>query len=153
MGISEISARSTVPIRASIEDFAWLTGTWRGICRGRTAEEIWSESNHNAMIAVFRTFQDDQLLFSAIYWLTQFEDRVELAIKCFSPDYVGWDERTDAGIFRLVHLDNQRALFYCDEVPEGHWIHCERIGDSLQGYFQMGVIPPLAEETFHLTRA
>ena len=48
--------------RATLEDVAWLQGTWVSAAGGRTVEEYWTSPRGGAMFAISRTLKGDRLI-------------------------------------------------------------------------------------------
>ena len=96
---------------ASIEDLAWLVGTWRGEGLGGTVEEVWTAPTADTMMGVFKAARDGEVQFYEILILVQEEGSLTLKLKHFHPDLKGWEEKDEVVEFPLVAIKEREALF------------------------------------------
>ena len=88
---------SETPISAepSVNDFAWLAGSWRGEGLGGICEEIWSPALGGTMMGTFRLVKDDKVVFYEIMVLGS-DKGMCLRVKHFSEAFVSWEEKADS---------------------------------------------------------
>lgn len=100
---------------ATVDDFAWLTGTWVGERKGQAIEEHWSAPAGGAMMGMFRWLRGEA---GPLYEFLSLEpgdpttgNGVLLRIKHFNAGLVGWEEKEQSTLFVLVALDTETAVF------------------------------------------
>ncbi|MGH8178779.1 MAG: DUF6265 family protein [Steroidobacter sp.] len=112
--------RGEAPPRASIEDMAWLSGTWTGSGLGEDNEEIWSAPRHGVMMGMYRMIKEDGPVFYELLTLSETNGSLELRLKHFHADLRGWEERDQSLAFPLLARRGER--FYFDGItfePKG----------------------------------
>ncbi len=102
---------TTTPIRVPIDSFEFIVGHWRGEALGGMCEEIWSPPLGDAMMCAFRLVKDGQTSFYEMVSLIELEDRVEMRLKHFNTDLVGWEEKDEIVSFPLLKLEKNTAWF------------------------------------------
>ncbi len=108
---------------ASIDDFAWLAGHWRGEGFGGEVEEIWSRPLGGTMVGTFRLVKAGKVEFYEIVLLERDADGFAMKVKHFSGDFTAWEEKGDSVDFRLESVEENGATF--------KGLTFERDGDSL----------------------
>jgi Domain of unknown function (DUF6265) len=103
-------ASSTRAKAATLNDFGWLEGRWRGEWGPRTAEQVWTAPQGGLMLGTFRLFEDNKTLLIEVYTLDQKADDVELRLRHFTPDLSPW-EKSDATVLRLASFDAAHFVF------------------------------------------
>ena len=96
---------------ATIEDFAWLAGYWRGEAFGGIVEEIWSEPLGGTMMCMFRLIKDDKVVFYELVLLGKEENSVSMKLKHFNADFTGWETKDENVRFPLVRVEKNAAYF------------------------------------------
>jgi len=71
---------------AMIDDFAWLSGHWRGEGFGGQVEEIWSQPLGGTMVGTFRLAKDGKVEFYEIIVLERDGDSLDIKIRMRSKD-------------------------------------------------------------------
>jgi hypothetical protein len=61
-GAAQSSAPRPVPVRATLQQLAWLPGVWAGTMGRSSIEERWTPAGGGAMLAVSRTVANDRLI-------------------------------------------------------------------------------------------
>jgi Domain of unknown function (DUF6265) len=111
-------ARSAHPSRqespasqpATLADFAWLEGRWRGDWGPRVAEQVWLPSKAGLMLGTFRLVEDDKTLLVELFSLLQKPDGIEFRFRHFTPDLAPW-EKSAATLLTLESFDAKRFVF------------------------------------------
>src|SRR5215469_6327817 len=98
------------PEPATLGDFAWLEGWWRGDWGPRVAEQVWMPSKAGLMLGTFRLVEDDKTLLIELFSLLQKPDSIEFRFRHFTPDLAPW-EKSDATILTLESSDGKRFVF------------------------------------------
>lgn len=96
---------------ATLADVAWLVGDWVGEGFGSQVEEAWWPARHGAMSCMFRLHQGGRLVFYELCTINEVEGSLELRIRHFGADLVGWEDRTQVQTFGLERLDANTAWF------------------------------------------
>jgi hypothetical protein len=97
-------------IVATVGDFAWLAGTWRGDWGPRVAELVWMPPQAGVMTGAYTLMETDKVLVVELFTLVQTPAGVELYIRHFTPQEVPW-EKGDATKLSLVNFDNTHFEF------------------------------------------
>gem|GEM_PF-857349 len=107
--VAETEAEEEPAAEPSIDDFAWLVGRWRGEALGGVAEEVWLPPAGGAMSGIFRTVKDGAVNFYELFTLA--EPGLDLRLKHFGADLVGWEEREEVVTFPFVRVSPTEAVF------------------------------------------
>jgi len=92
---------------ASIEDAAWLVGSWRGTAFNSQFEEVWNAPSANSMMGMFKVFTEaDGVSFYELMIIVEINGSLELKVKHFSADFKGWEKQDDYVSFPLVSIQN-----------------------------------------------
>lgn len=97
--------------KATIEDFAWISGYWKGEAMGGIIEEIWSKPIAGAMMGSFKLAVGDKVIFYELETLTEEEGSVILRLKHFGADLKGWEKQHVTVDFKLVKFSASKAYF------------------------------------------
>lgn len=108
MGMALVSGLATA---ASVEDVAWLAGSWRGEAFGGTFEETWNPPSGGTMVGLFKLLEDGEVKMYEIMRIAEVEGRVVLEVKHFSADFVAWEDKAEAVRFPLEEATPERAAF------------------------------------------
>lgn len=108
--------------KGSIQDLAWLEGSWQGVGLGGVCEEIWEKPNDDTMMGMFKMMKEGKPVFYEFFILFENQDCIELRLKHFNPDFEGWEAREEYVTFKLIDLEGQKAVF------DG--LTFEKIGDN-----------------------
>lgn len=95
----------------SIDDFAFLTGTWTGSGMGGKSEEVWMPPSAGRMFGIFKQSSADGLIFSEFMEITKVDGEFILRLKHFDPDFTGWEEKDDYLTFMLGSVSENKASF------------------------------------------
>ena len=106
-----MSAYPVDPIRATIEDLAWLPGRWTGSHGVDWIEERWSDPAGGAMLGAFRAVTGGHPRFYELLALDSEGNGLVFRFRHFDHDLVGWEERTEPLVWDLVALTATDAVF------------------------------------------
>lgn len=116
---------------ATLEDAAWLAGSWTGTAFGKKFEEHWNPPSAGSMVGLFKLFDDDgEVSFYEILLLTVDEGTLSLKVKHFTSDFVAWEEKPDFINFKLVALEKDALHF-------GGISFYRRDANNIDGYIVM----------------
>jgi hypothetical protein len=96
---------------ATIDDVAWLAGSWRGEAFGKQFEEHWSEPSAGSMVGSFKLMDGDTIELYELMVLSVLDGVMGLKVKHFSSDFVGWEDRPDYVHFKLVAIEPDALHF------------------------------------------
>jgi len=96
--------------KATLADFAWLEGSWRGDWGPRIAEQAWSAPKAGVMTGIFRLVENDKTLVIELFTLVENPNGIDLYIRHFTPELVPWEKST-ATLLKLSTLDAKKIDF------------------------------------------
>jgi hypothetical protein len=110
--------------QATLEDAAWLAGSWSGTAFGKSFEQV---------------------SFYEILLITVEDDTLSLKVKHFSADFTAWEDKPDFVNFRLVKLE-ENALHFAGLS------FYRRDDDHIDGYIVMKNAEGVTENPLSYTR-
>lgn len=125
----ELAPDETRPA-ATIDDAAWMVGSWTGTAFGGHFEEVWNPPSAGTMVGLFKLFGDDGVAFYELLLLSVEDGTLSLKVKHFNPDFSAWEEKADYVNFRLVKKEDDALHF-------GGISFYKRDDDSIDGYIVM----------------
>ncbi|MEM1116341.1 MAG: DUF6265 family protein [Bacteroidota bacterium] len=96
---------------ATLDDVAWLVGSWHGPGLGGTSDEVWLPPVGGAMPGMYRLVQEGQPVFYEIWAIREVGGSLVLDLKHFDPDLTSWEDRDENTTFDLVRVEGQTAWF------------------------------------------
>lgn len=134
------------PPAATLEDAAWLAGSWTGTAFGKRFEEVWNPPSAGSMVGLFKLYDDQGVtLYELLQLKVDDEGRLSLKVKHFSSDFIAWEEKDDFVNFRLVGTEDDALHF--------HGISFYRRGeDRIDGYIVMQEGDELSEQKLEYRR-
>lgn len=100
------------PAAATLEDAAWLVGTWEGTGLGGRVREVWDAPVAGRMLGTFTSLDSDGgVRFHEIMALVEVDGSLELWVKHFDADFTAWEEGAEKVRFRLAHAERHRLWF------------------------------------------
>jgi len=96
---------------ATLEDVAWLAGSWSGEAFGSTFEQSWNPPSAGSMIGFFKLLSEDQVAFYELLILVEEEGSLSLKVKHFSADFTAWEDKEDYVAFRFIKAEEDAAHF------------------------------------------
>ncbi len=99
----------------------WLTGRWIGVEDNVRIEEIWSPPEAGSLMGSFRWFDGGEPRFFEFLLVKPGPSGLELHIKHFGPDLVGWEEKDASTAFDLVQVGEREAVFYPRAEGSSGW--------------------------------
>ena len=106
-----LRSREGASAPASLADFGWLIGHWRGTGLGGVSEEVWTAPAGGAMMGMYRLITKDAVTFYEFLTLVEENGSLALRLKHFNPDMTGWEEKDGFVTFRLVRMGPGEAYF------------------------------------------
>jgi hypothetical protein len=96
---------------ASVADFGWMEGTWRGPGpQGSTAEVHFMEPSAGVLPAAFRLVQDGRVVVLEFFTLVEEDDGIHMYVRHFSPALRPMEEERAIDL-RLEERRGDRSVF------------------------------------------
>ena len=130
---------------ATLEDAAWLAGSWAGTAFGKSFEEVWNPPSAGSMVGFFKLLDGEQVSFYEIMLITVEDDTLSLKVKHFSADFTAWEDKPDFVSFRLLKIE-ENALHF------GGLSLYRRDDDHIDGYIVMKNAEGVTEHELSYTR-
>ena len=124
---------------ATLDDAAFLVGSWAGTAFGVRFEAAWHPPSANSMVGLFKLYDGDEVAFYEILLLTVEEGSLSLKVRHFGADFTAWEEKAEFVEFRLVKIDDDALHF-------GGISFYRRDDDSIDGYIVMKNAEGIREE-------
>lgn len=122
-------ADGAAPAAATLADFAWLAGHWKGTgFGGAQLEEIWTAPDGASMCGLFRMTRDGRAQVYEFVLLVPVGGSVEMRLKHFTSELRGWEEKDKWVTFRLVKRTPTELFF------EGLTFRLEDAGETLRAF-------------------
>lgn len=96
---------------ATLDDAAWLVGSWTGTAFGQTFEEVWNPPSADSMVGLFKLYGDDGVAFYEILLMIVEDDSLSLKVRHFNPDFTAWEDKDEDVTFRLVKKEPDALHF------------------------------------------
>lgn len=109
-----------LPVRAgkavaTLEDFAWLAGSWMQETERATTEEHWTDVRGGTMLGMFRLTVAGTARMHELILLEQEGDSVVMRLRHFGASMRAWEE--EPIVFRLTESAEGVYLFTQEDVP------------------------------------
>lgn len=130
---------------ASIEDAAWLAGSWTGTAFGKPFETVWTPPSAGTMVGLFKLMGEEEVDFYEILLLSVQEGSLSLRVKHFTPELVAWEDKEEFINFRLVKKETDALHF-------GGLSFYRSGPDSMDAYILMRNGEELSEQKLVYTR-
>lgn len=110
---------------ATLDQIAWLAGSWEGTGLGGESHESWLPPVHGQMAGVFHQSSEGELQFYEILQFVERDGSLVLRLKHFNRDLSGWEDNSAGSAieFPLVAIEDNAAYFSgltYERVNEGH---------------------------------
>lgn len=98
--------------KASLSQFAWLAGYWKGQWGPRLAQQVWMPAESGTMAGVFQLSENTQTLVVELYTIVATPRGIELRVRHFTPSLTPWPaEKSGAALLNLKTIDSKSVLF------------------------------------------
>jgi hypothetical protein len=115
---------------ATIERLDWMTGRCAGTEGETQIEEIWSPVDAGILMGSFRWLKGGAPHFYEFMLVKPGPKGLELHIKHFGPDLVGWEEKDVSTAFDLVPVAGREAVFHPGAGDRDGWSTGSRTTDG-----------------------
>lgn len=96
---------------ATLEDAAWLVGSWTGTAFGKRFEAVWNPASADSKVGLFKLYDEDGVAFYEILLMTVEDGTLSLKVKHFNPDFTAWEDSDEHIDFRLVKVEDDALHF------------------------------------------
>jgi len=96
---------------ANLEILSFMEGHWKGQAFGGETEEIWSPSNGNSMMFVFRHLVDGEVTFYEIGHIRTIEKTLIFELRHFDNNLHAWEEKNEVQQFKFIKAEGNRVYF------------------------------------------
>jgi len=96
---------------ATVEDFAWLEGTWRMSEANVEMEERWSAPLGDGLVGTFRWLRNGEVWMYEIMAISKDKGRFLFRLKHFTRQFAGWEEKDEALTYGLTKIEPNKAVF------------------------------------------
>lgn len=96
---------------ATIDDVAWIAGSWVGEGFGGNAEEMWTAPSAGSMVGSFKLMHGGEVTLYEIELIVEEEGSLTFKVKHFTSAFEAWEEKAEFVPFPLVRLAPDTAYF------------------------------------------
>lgn len=97
---------------ATLDDIAWLVGSWSETAFGSQVEEVWNAPSADSMVGMFKLFDEDKgVKFYELLLIKPEGKSLVLSLKHFTPGFTAWEEKEDFITFKLVKIEKDAVHF------------------------------------------
>lgn len=114
---------------ATLQQLAFMSGTWRGGDKDAVIEERWSDPEADSMMGMFRLLRGGMVVFYEFMTITREGSVPVLRIRHFGPALEAWEENDELDPYPLVELDSSRAVF--ESEKSGTRLRYEHDGNDI----------------------
>ncbi len=112
MSATNVMNPATAPaMPATIDNLAWMAGSWYGTVDGDPVDEHWSTPAGGVMMGMFRWLKNSRLYLYELLAIEPDANGLVLRLKHFDRGLNGWEEKGMAIAYPLVNAGEQEAAF------------------------------------------
>ncbi|WP_159467780.1 DUF6265 family protein [Dyadobacter sp. 3J3] len=97
--------------KASINDLAFMSGTWVMKHEWGDMEEFWGPPMGNSLISSYRCVKDGKVVFYEFVVIEQIDDIPIMKLRHFNPGSIGWEDKNSPLEYPLVSISKNKAVF------------------------------------------
>ena len=98
-------------LKASVNDLAFMSGTWFVKHEWGDMEEFWGPPMGNCMVSSYRCVKDGKVVFYEFVVIEQNGDIPVMKLRHFNPGSIGWEEKDAALDYPLISFEKNKAVF------------------------------------------
>jgi len=102
-------------LKASVNDLAFMSGTWAQKSGWGDLEEYWSAPQGDSMVSSFRCVQDGKAVFYEFMVIEQDADIPVMKMRHFNRGSIAWETKDAPILFPLTSISSNKATFYSKE--------------------------------------
>jgi hypothetical protein len=106
-----ISCIFIVSAEDQVSQLSWIAGHWHGELWGGKLEEIWTATEGDCMMGMFRFVKDNKVKFYEFLTIEQESEGPVLKLKHFNRGLKGWEEKDVSIDFPLLSSTTNEAVF------------------------------------------
>jgi hypothetical protein len=96
---------------ATVDDFAWLEGGWRGMKDADPVEEWWTAPGGDTLLGMFRWLKDDRVYLYELMGIEPSDAGLIFHVKHFSFGFDGWENRDESQRYLIEWIDGRTSTF------------------------------------------
>ena len=152
-----VGAAPSAGIEATLEQIAWLVGSWSGEGLGGAVEEHWTKPAGGSMLGMFRlvTRTTGKTRVCELLMIEQEGQRVVYRFRHFGPGHKPWEEPDKPLVFDLIEVSASKAVFESSVQTNPKRLTYRLEGDKLTVHVQgekAGVLDKGFELSFSRTK-
>lgn len=102
---------NVVLAKGSLNDIAWMAGSWEGEAFGGYAQEIWSPPLAGSMMFMFKLIVNNVVEFYEFGHVKEVDGSLLFELKHFDTALHGWEEKNEVQSFKLLKIEGNRLYF------------------------------------------
>ena len=119
-------------VDATLEQVAWLAGSWSGPGLGGMTEEHWTKPAGGSMLGMFRLVTGkDKTQVSELLMIEQEGSHLVYRFRHFGPGHKPWEEPDKPLVFDLVKVGPSEAIFESSVQTDPKRLTYRRDGDKM----------------------
>lgn len=131
-GADPLQGESLPPIDATLEQVAWLAGSWAGPGLGGETEEHWTKPGGGSMLGMFRLVNGKgKTQVSELLMIEQEGSHLVYRFRHFGPGHKPWEEQDKPLVFDLVKVSPTEAVFQSSVQTDPKRLTYRRDGDKM----------------------
>ena len=105
--------KGMAPVSATLQDLAWMTGSWAGTGLGGRVEEHWTSADGQSMVGMFRLVgEKDGFQVAELMIIEQMGTHITYRFRHFGPGHKAWEETDKPLVFDLIRVSAREAVFH-----------------------------------------
>jgi hypothetical protein len=98
-------------LKASVNDLAFMSGTWTLKHEWGDMEEFWGPPLGNSLISSYRCVKDGKVVFYEFVVIEEIAQNLVLKLRHFNPGSIGWEDKNAPLEYPLVEFSKNKAVF------------------------------------------
>jgi len=94
-----------------VQDFAFLTGRWRGGIQGGLFDEEWSQPSSDSMMGMFRYMENGKVHFYELMVIEASPSGPVLHLRHFDPGLTGWEDKSAPLTYMVESCTENEVVF------------------------------------------
>ena len=97
---------------ATLDDIAWLAGSWSGEALGGAFEEVWNPPSAGSMVGMFKLLRDGKVSFYELMLFVEEKGSLSFKVRHFNPDFTAWEDRDEDVTLPFVKAEEDAVHFH-----------------------------------------
>jgi hypothetical protein len=125
--ISAITGSASAQLKkASVNDLAFMAGTWTLKHEWGDMEEFWAPPMGDNMVSTFRCVKDGKVVFYEFMVIEQTDSIPVLKLRHFNKGSIGWEDKDKPYLMPVIKLSTNEVVF--ESLDKAVLITYKRIG-------------------------